>query len=639
MPRAATGASLAGKSHAMKLRAALLIACTNLAMSIAGCLPVLAATRHVVLLFDERVELPGLSLLDAELVNTLRSNSTEPIEIYREVMDLSRFGSRAYKALLRDFFRTKYADKKIDVAVAVMAPAFDFLSAYGELIFPGTPIVFCGLDRRQLGTRSLPSNVYGVLVEREFAPTVELALHIHPTTKRFVVVAGTSEFDKGLLAQAQDQFRSYDNRVSISYLSELPLDQLLARVSQLPPGDIVLFLTLFQDGTGQPFIPHEVVERVSSAASVPVYGFLDQYLGRGITGGSLYSFTAHGSDTANMVLRLLTGAAPSQNLSENFSNKIIFDWRQMVRWGISESRLPPNSEIYFREKAVWEQYLWQIIFVSAIVLAQAGLIVILLHEHRRRRLAEVQARQRMAELAHINRFSMAGELTASISHEINQPLGAILTNAETARAILKSPHPDLNELNDIVDDILQDDRRASEVIRRMRSLLRKAPFEPKNIDFNDLVRETIGFLSALAVARKVELASLIAPAPLPIVGDRIQLQQVILNLVVNAIDAMSGTPGENRIVSLRTSRVENFAELSISDRGPGIPAEKLKDVFEPFFTTKAEGMGMGLSIARTIVEAHNGQISAVNAPEAGAVFRVILPIARHAAAPAQRALG
>ena len=639
LPRRAAGVSSAGKSHAMKLRAALLIACTGLAMSFAGCLPVLAATRHVVLLFDERVELPGLSLLDAELVNTLRANSTEPVEIYREAMDLSRFSSNSYKALLRDFLRTKYADKKIDVVVAVMAPAFDFLLTHGDLIFSGTPIVFCGLDRMQLGTRSLPSNAYGVLVKREFAPTVELALRIHPNTKRFVVVAGTSEFDKGLLAQARDQFRSYENRVSFSDLSELPLEQLLATVSQLPPEDIVLFLTLFQDGTGQPFIPHEVVERVSGAASVPVYGFLDQYLGRGIIGGSLYSFTALGADTANMVLRLLTGAAPSQHLSESFTNKIIFDWRQMVRWGISESRLPPNSEIYFRENTVWEQYSWQIMFVSTIVLVQAGLISILLREHHRRRLAEVQARQRMAELAHINRFSTAGELTASISHEINQPLGAILTNAETARAILKSPYPDLEELNEIVDDILQDDRRASEVIRRMRSLLRKAPFEPKNIDLNDLVRETIEFLSALAVARKVELTGLIAPAPLPIVGVRIQLQQVILNLVVNAIDAMSGTSGENRIVSLRTSRVENFAELSISDRGPGIPAERLKDVFEPFFTTKAEGMGMGLSIARTLVEAHNGQISAVNAPGAGAVFRVRLPIARHAAAPAQRALG
>jgi signal transduction histidine kinase len=311
----------------------------------------------------------------------------------------------------------------------------------------------------------------------------------------------------------------------------------------------------------------------------------------------------------------------------------------MLRWGISERRLPADSEIYFREKTAWDRYSWQIVLIGGIMLVQGALISILLHEHRRRRLAEVQARQRMVELAHINRFSTAGELTASISHEINQPLGTILTNAETARAILKSPHPDLDELNDIVEDILQDDRRASEVIRRMRSLLKKTPFEPKNIDLNDLVRETIGLLSALAVARKVELTRVIAPNALPIVGDRIQLQQVILNLVVNAIDAMSVTSGEDPIVSLRTSRVKNFAELSISDRGPGIPTDKLKDVFEPFFTTKAEGMGMGLSIARTIVEAHNGQIFAANDPGAGAVFRIRLPIADHAAAPVQPAFG
>lgn len=248
-------------------------------------------------------------------------------------------------------------------------------------------------------------------------------------------------------------------------------------------------------------------------------------------------------------------------------------------------------------------------------------------------------RQRMAELAHLNRFSTAGELTASISHEINQPLGSILTNAEAARAILKSPHPDLKELNEIVDDILQDDRRASEVIRRMRSLLKKAPFEPRKIDFNDLVREAIHFLSALAVARKVKLSRSILPNALPIVGDRIQLQQAILNLVINAIDAMSETVGENRIVSLRTSRFENFAELSISDRGLGIPADKLKEVFQPFFTTKAEGMGMGLPIARTIVEAHNGEILAANELGAGAVFRIRLPIVPYSVAPAQPALG
>jgi signal transduction histidine kinase len=178
---------------------------------------------------------------------------------------------------------------------------------------------------------------------------------------------------------------------------------------------------------------------------------------------------------------------------------------------------------------------------------------------------------------------------------------------------------------------LQDDRRAGEVIHRMRSLLKKAPFEQKHFDLNELAQETIRFLSALAVARKFELMGVITPEALPILGDRIQLQQVILNLVVNGIDAMKDTPGENRVISIRTSRVENFAQLSVSDRGSGIPEEKLKEVFEPFFTSKAEGMGMGLSIARTIIEAHHGLISAKNRDHGGASFRIRLPVCDFAA--------
>ena len=161
----------------------------------------------------------------------------------------------------------------------------------------------------------------------------------------------------------------------------------------------------------------------------------------------------------------------------------------------------------------------------------------------------------------------------------------------------------------------------------MRSLLKKAPFEQKQFDLNEVVRETIRFFSALAVSRKFEMANVITPNALPILGDRIQLQQVILNLVMNGIDAIRDTPSENRIISIRTSRVENFAELSVSDRGPGISDDKLKEIFEPFFTSKAEGMGMGLSIARTIVEAHNGRIWAENQIGGGAVFRVSLPLA------------
>jgi hypothetical protein len=424
----------------MTLRTILLLVCTSFA-TIVGCLPLAAATRHVVLLYSERIQLTGLALLDQEIERTLRSDSTEPIEIYREIMDVSRFDSESYRTVLRDSLRAKYANKKIDAAVAILAPAFDFLSAYGNLIFPAAPIVFSGLDRTQLSARPLLSNMRGVLVKRDYVPTLEFALHLHPRTERVIVVSGTSEVDDRLRAQAQNEFRPYEKRVPFTYLSDLPLDELLLRVSQLPPRTIVLFTTLFRDGAGQSFVSHEVVEKVSRASSAPVYGFVELYLGRGIVGGSLYSTSALGAETGKMVLRVLAGTARTQEISEPAINKVIFDWRQLLRWGINERDLPNGAEIRFREPTLWQAYRWHISAAGAALFLQGVLISGLLWERRRRRYAELESRNRMSELAHVNRFSMAGELTASIAHEINQPLAAILANIEALQLMLKSPPP------------------------------------------------------------------------------------------------------------------------------------------------------------------------------------------------------
>jgi signal transduction histidine kinase len=290
--------------------------------------------------------------------------------------------------------------------------------------------------------------------------------------------------------------------------------------------------------------------------------------------------------------------------------------------------LLPGSSVYFREPSAWEKYRWQVMFVSALLLLQAGLITILLYERRRRRFAEVEARQRMSELAHVNRFSMAGELTASIAHELNQPLGSILVNTETAELLLGKPSPDVVELKEIISDIRRDDQRAGEVIRRLRSLLKRAPFETREIDVNDAVSESIDLVSGLIHDREVTVSSTLAPGVLPVRGDRIQLQQVFLNLVVNAADAMAHLDKTQRKIVVRTARNGDTAEIEIADSGPGILAGKLNEVFEPFYTTKPHGMGMGLSIARTIIEAHAGQISAENRAGQGALFRITLPLAR-----------
>ena len=291
------------------------------------------------------------------------------------------------------------------------------------------------------------------------------------------------------------------------------------------------------------------------------------------------------------------------------------------------SDLPSGSEIRFREPGQWEKYRWQTLAVAAVLLIQAGLISILLHERHKRANAERESRNHLTELAHANCQATAGELSSTMAHELNQPLGAILTNTETAELILSSPAPNLSEVKEILADIKRDDIRASEVIHRMRGFLRRAPFEDKAIDLNDTVRKVFDFLSVQASARNVALYFEPSGEPLQVRGDQVQIQQVIMNLVVNSMDAMAAIPNGRSVIGRTEMNGGSSAVVSISDSGPGIPAEKLNEVFDPFFTTKKQGMGIGLSISRTIVQAHKGRIWAENQREGGAVFRLSLPLA------------
>jgi two-component system sensor kinase FixL len=243
------------------------------------------------------------------------------------------------------------------------------------------------------------------------------------------------------------------------------------------------------------------------------------------------------------------------------------------------------------------------------------------------RLAVEELQRQREELAHVTRVSTVGELTTSVAHELNQPLGAILSNAEAAEMFLAANPPALDEVRDILADIRKDDQRASEVIRRMRSLLRKQELAPKSIEINEAVDDVLKLLSVDATARKLVMKFERTPDLPRVWCDPVHFQQVVLNLVLNGMEAMAGLPEEKRQVVVRTGPGNNgTVKVAVVDVGPGIPDDKLSKLFEPFFTTKKEGMGMGLSIARTIVEAHHGQIWAENNLENGATFYFTVPV-------------
>jgi signal transduction histidine kinase len=243
-----------------------------------------------------------------------------------------------------------------------------------------------------------------------------------------------------------------------------------------------------------------------------------------------------------------------------------------------------------------------------------------------RKRAEQEAREQRQELAHLTRVAMLGELSGALAHELNQPLTAILSNAQAAQRILAREPVDLTEVREILHDIADDDRRAGEVIQRLRAMLKKD--EPKllPLDVNEVIRESLRLANSDLIRRNVTVLPELAPR-LPLVcGDRVQLQQVLLNLIFNACEAMSARPVRDRRLTLATVRDgEAGVQVCVVDRGPGIPADELERVFTPFFTTKEHGLGLGLPICRSIVTVHGGRLWASNNEEHGATFHLMLP--------------
>jgi PAS domain S-box-containing protein len=242
-----------------------------------------------------------------------------------------------------------------------------------------------------------------------------------------------------------------------------------------------------------------------------------------------------------------------------------------------------------------------------------------------RKQIESEAYHARREMLRMERLSRMGELVASLAHELNQPLAAILSSAQAALRFLQSTTPDLDLFRSILKNIVQDDKRAAGVITSLRSLLKKEEREKELLDINEVLWEALTLFRSEAIIRNIEIKTGFDSRLPPVSADKIQLQQVLLNLVMNAAEAMSEMPSQQRRILLRTQATDHGIQVTVRDFGPGINVAKLNDIWQPFFTTKATGLGMGLSVSGSIIRAHGGRIWAENNPDGGATFVFEIP--------------
>ena len=559
----------------------------------------------------------------------LGRQSKEPIDIFEASLATARSADKEEGPFV-EYLRALFSKDQLDLVITIGAPAVNFLQQHRSELFSSVPAVHTGLEQRRVPVSTLTANDTVVAVSIDLSRAVGSMLQLLPETSSVAVVIGNSPIEKYWLGQMREAIRPFENRVAFTWFNELSFEKMLQRAAALPPRSAIFFVLLSVDAAGVAHEESKALARLHAFANAPMFTHSDAFFGQGIVGGPLTTVANVGREAARVSVRIL-GGGPAANIKTppiEFGTPK-FDWRELQRWNISESRLPAGSEVHFRAPGLWEQYRPQMTAGVAALLLQAAIISWLLVERRRRYFAQAEANSRRREVVRLNRVTTANVLSSSIAHELNQPLGAILSNTEAAQILLKANPPDLGQIGEILSDIVRDEQRASEIIAGLRNLLNnRTEADLRTFELNDTVRDVVKIIAPEMEKRGVVLRTLLASEALPVRCDPIHLQQVMINLVMNGMDAMDGEPGpHNLTVRTRQNAESDFVEVLISDSGKGIPESNLTSIFDAFVTTKPQGTGLGLPIARTILESYGGDIWAENR-QRGAVFSFRLPLAK-----------
>ena len=710
--------------------------------------------RRVLLLYPYDNAHPSTVSAGNGMRKRLVEGSSSKIDIYTDFLDLARFPNEADEIRSARYLAEKYAGRSLDVIMPMNSEAERFLLKYRGIIAPDVPVVFCCVRPEVATAAERPANVTGVYSEFDANKTIALALQLQPDARNLIIVSGSSEIDAGWLKSLRTGIEPYEKRITTEYWVGVRYETLLERASHLSRDTIIIFVTVYDDGTGRPFVPAFVVEALAGVASAPVYGPSDTYLGRGIVGGHMTSFESMGTEAADIALDILAGKNPTTIVPRSSENrKFQIDARQLQRWKIPRKNVPAGALVNFNQPTLWEEHRNIVLATILVVILQAIMIAALLIQmlarrraeaalkeseerwrsvfemstvgvaladrnfsfvaansafqamfgqtedelrglspldlgaegdresltllfeqilegkkqsyeavrefrHRNgntiwvhayvsriqggkhslplflatviditdRKRAEAASRDALSELARVARLTTMGEMTASIAHEINQPLGAIVANGSAGLRWLSNPTPDLEEARASLKRIVNDGHRASQVIGGIRAMLKKGSSKKEPLDINELVRDVLLFTRGEIESQGIVVRNELKENSSQIWVDRIQLQQVVLNLVMNSIDAMAAVNGRARVLKLSSGQDGiSSVTLRVEDTGAGIDQNVISRIFEAFFTTKANGMGMGLSICRSIVAAHGGRLSFTPGVSHGSVFCLELP--------------
>jgi signal transduction histidine kinase len=584
-----------------------------------------ASAPGVLVIDDSDPDSPFGRELRAHIHSTLERELRTGFALYPEFLD-SGVSKPSNDAPALAYVGDKHRTHRIGAIAAIGANATSFALKLREEWWPEVPVIYVSFDDRQTSLERDP-NTTGVIARRHFEDLLKAARIVVPHLGRVALVGSTLEMQPYRQHYARE-IPQFAGELEIIDLTGLTVEQAKSQVGRLPDDSIIAYLPIYTDASGLIHNPLEALRALAGVANRPIVSDSENLVGKGAVGGAVLSASAIGREVGGQLARVLKGEQiASIAIARGNYTELQFDARQLRRWNISESALPPDAVIRFNEIGAWERYRWQIVTAIAVLLAEGGIIAALLYERRRRRSAETESHQHLLEVTQMDRALTASTMSSSIAHELNQPLTAIMGNSEAALMMLDADPIDRKELKQILQDIRRDDQRAADIIKHLRMLLRHSDINSQDVDLTSVLKEMLPLIESQAEESATKVKADISEESLHVRADSVHVQQVVLNLAMNAMQAMQDRPEDGRLLELRLDKTALEAVVSISDTGSGIPADKIKTIFNPFVTTKPEGTGLGLSIARTIINTYGGKIWVDNNTKHGATFKFSLRLA------------
>lgn len=591
-------------------------------------------TKTILVLFGLSPAQPAYRPILDGIRQKLTEEFGESFDLHTEYLEIESYPKDDYPKERFDIYNEKYSDIKLDLLICVGRNAIGTIKKNAEHHLLNLPTISIDFDFSDYGYKAdLRLNDHTVVIgwKINIDKTISTALSLFPATSSIYLIGGTTPFDRLMMSISKETARKIDKNKKILFMSDLSMDAILHQVRDLPNQSIIFVPSFNTDSKKVTYYNPESIKLISKGANSPVFAYSDMGFGDGAVGGYILSFEKVGLLSGEVAAKILKGTDPkSIKITESDYYEYLYDWRALKRWKIADSNLlPEDSTILFEKINVIEKYKWIFGVTLLFIVLQSLLIANLIRLNRNQKLLTkkiIDTENKYREFLHEDRSLRLGQLTASLSHELNQPLTAILSTAQAGINFINSNEATPELLKQIFQKIVENDKRGAALLSSIRGMMKLETREKEKVNLNAVLSEVLTVYESEAAKRDHKINSNLTDGPVYVYADRIQIQQVLLNLIFNASQSMERAGTRTNAISITQVIDEDNVIISVRDYGAGIDESIKEKLFKPFVTLKKEGMGVGLSICRSIIEDHDGKIWADNMHDGGAKFSFSLKI-------------